>query len=400
MKTTINKVILIVFGVAVVGAVIYAFMPKPVSVDIACVEPGPMRVTVDEDGKTRIKERYVVSSPLAGRMLRIQLEPGDEVTAKESLVAVIEPSDPALLDARAHAEAAARVKAAEAAHEAAGPNLARAESLLEQAKRDHQKKREMFNKGAATQKELDDTVTLERVRTQDHKAAEFAKIIARFELQMARAALLRTDPESPGGNNDDRFDIYAPCGGRVLHVFQENAGVVSAGTPLLEFGDPLDLELVIDVLSADAVKIKPGAKVILEQWGGDESLNGTVQLIEPAAFTKVSALGVEEQRVNVIVDFLDAPEKRKALGDGYRVEARIVVWEQPDVLRVPTSALFRHGDDWAVFRVINGRAHLTTITVGRQTPLDAQVMDGLNGDDTVVLHPSDTIKDGVAVRRR
>ena len=247
--------------------------------------------------------------------------------------------------------------------------------------------------------------------------------IAEFELEQARAALLRTrpqadnggpsrpdnaDPANPNGdsgaatngNGGWTFTIYSPINGRVLRVLQESAAVVTAGTPLLELGDPADLEAEVDVLSRDAVRIHPGALVWLEHWGGDEPLRGRVRLVEPSGFTKISTLGVEEQRVNVIVDFVDPPEARAALGDGFRVEARIVVDEARDVLRVPTSALFRVGDKSAVFCVVDNVARQQPVTIGRQNGLVAEVVDGLDEGDRVIIHPSDQIEDDVAVRQR
>jgi HlyD family secretion protein len=241
---------------------------------------------------------------------------------------------------------------------------------------------------------------LYRTLEQDYQAAKFAEDVARFELEMARAALLRTRPTQNGPPDGRQFPIRSPITGTVLRVFQKSETVVAAGARLLELGDAEDLEAEIDVLSSDAVKIQPGMTAYLEQWGGNAPLMGHVRLVEPSAFTKVSALGVEEQRVNVIIDFVDPPQNRAALGDAFRVEARIVIWEQPDVLQVPTGALFRSGDAWAVFVADQDQAHLRTVELGHRNSQAAQVLSGLQVGDQVVLHPSDKVRDGFAVKKR
>lgn len=394
MKPLLKRSLQVFLILLVAGPIVYSLLPKPIQVEVGAVSRGPMRVTVDEDGKTRIKERYTVSSPLPGRLRRIQLHAGDQVEAGQTLVAVIEPTDPTLLDARARTEAHARVRAAQAAVNRAGAVVAYALAQLELAQSDLNSVQRLALTHAATPKELDDAVITQRVRQEELQAAKFTEDMGRFELQMAQAALAWTQP---GGDDASQFDIRAPCSGRVLRVFQESTAVVSAGTALLEIGDPTDLEVVVDVLSAQAVRIKPRAPVWLEQWGDGPALHGTVRVIEPSAFTKVSALGVEEQRVNVIIDLNDPPEKRIALGDGYRVEARIVTWEDPNVLQVPTSALFRHDKEWAVFRIVEGRALLQTVAIGHRTGQEAQVLDGLHQDDLVIAHPSDKVTNGWAV---
>ena len=252
-----------------------------------------------------------------------------------------------------------------------------------------------------------------RSATEEHKAARFGEEIAQFELELEQAALLRTQsfedspetgtPDSertPDAGVTGEFLIRAPISGRVLKLVQESATIASPGMELVELGDPLDLEVVVDVLSSDAVRIVPGAKALLDQWGGEEPLSATVRLIEPSGFTKYSALGVEEQRVNVVLDFENPPEDRRTLGDSFRVEARIVVWEEPDVLKVPTSSLFRDGRQWAVFNVDGDRAHLRTIEIGRQNGLEAQIISGLEQGDQIVTHPSDKVADGVKVFTR
>ena len=390
----------LIFGLLAAGLLAYSFWPRPIEVDVAQASRGSLRVTVDEDGKTRIKERYVVSAPLAGRLQRISLRAGDAVTAGKTLLAVIEPGDPSLLDERSRAEAEARVKAAEATRKQAVPKLERARVAHELSVRELRRVRQMAIGRETTYQELESAEHKERMAQEDMKAAQFAQQIADFELDLARAALTRTRPPSPGDADSWRFEVRAPVSGRVLRVFQESSAIVSPGKQLLEVGDPDDLEIEVDVLSSDAVKIAPGARVILEHWGGDKPLLGQVRLVEPSGFMKRSALGVEEQRVNVIIDFVDPPEKRRRLGDAYRVEARIVIWSADNVLKVPSGSLFRRGDDWSVFAIENGRAQLRRVGVGRSNALETEITSGLEEGAAVILHPGDKIQPGSPVLPR
>lgn len=398
MKLRWRRVLQVGLALVFVGVIVYSFMPKPVRVDMAVVEKGELQVTVDEDGKTRIKENYVVSAPLSGRLLRIELDAGDEVSAGRTLLAVIEPTDPALLDPRTRAETEARVKAAAAKLKQAGSNLEQTLAAMQHSESEVGRARQLFEKNIVSKQELEDKELLHRSRTEEYRAARFTEEIAEFELQQARAALLRTTSESPGDNW--HFRITAPIDGRVLRLLQESSTIVTPGTQLLELGDPQDLEVVIDVLSSDAVKIEPGNKVFLEQWGGSAPLVGAVRLVEPSAFTKISALGVEEQRVNVVIDLVDPPEKRSTLGDAFRVEARIVIWEGDGVVKVPTSALFRQDEEWAVFAVVGGHAQLRHVSIDHRNSLFAEVTNGLADGELVIAHPSDQVTDGVAVQKR
>ncbi len=428
------------------AGIVWSFLPQPVSVDVAVVSRGLLRVSVDEDGITRIRERYVVSAPLAGQLLRIALEPGDPIVRGKTLLATIKPRDPELLDPRAVAQAEAQVHAAQAAVQRSESALNQARLRQADAEGDFQRAKELAAGNAISTEQLEDVALAFESSNEQLREARHAEDIARFELAQAEAALLRSRPESdppdatlesvapPGrptrrgadddvatdarseqprnvprkGSNADLdnadepwdFTIRAPVDGRVLRVFQESAAVVSAGTPLLELGDPQDLEVVVDVLSQDAVKISAGDRVLLEHWGGDRILEGRVARVEPAAFKKISTLGVEEQRVNVIIDLVDPPAARQSLGDGFRVEAQIIVWERPQALVVPTSATFRVGDAWAVFRVRDRRAEQVLVRLGQENGLAAEVLDGLEEGDRVVVHPSDAVADNVAVTLR
>jgi HlyD family secretion protein len=422
MRTLVRRIALILFLIALAGAIVYGMWPAPVDADLAEVTRGSIRETVDQEGKTRIRERYIVSAPLAGRLSRIDLDNGDQVKAGETIIASIEPRDPELLDARARKQAEANVEAAESRVKRTAPLLEEAVANYEYSEAELKRVRQAKAQapGAVTQSEIENLEMMVRTRSALVRSARHAQDIAAFELNQARAALIRSTPQgeeqltepSPEGNGEAarapyperedswRFTIPAPINGRVLRVFQESATVVTPGTPLVEIGDPQDLEIEIDVLSRDAVKVTPGAPVILEQWGGDRPLNGEVRLVEPSGFTKISTLGVEEQRVNVIVDLVDPPHEREKLNDGFRVEARIVVAEADDVLKTPTSALFRVGGDWAVFRVEDGVARQQIVKLGLQNGLEAEVIEGLAEGDQVVTHPGDNITDGVRVKPR
>lgn len=422
MRNIGSKLFVLLVIAAVVAGLGYAFFPEPVEVDLTPVRRGDLRVTVDEDGKTRIREKYVVSAPLVGRLLRINMDPGDKVFAGKTLLATIQPRDPELLDARTIAQSAARVKAAEATLRRVEPLLKEAQDAQTFAEKELVRNRQAARGAAISQSELENYELLYRHASEELRSTKISEEIARFELQQAKAALLRSRPRPDddadsgnaietvdgeegevtlaNGNGGWNFTIISPITGRVLRVFQESAAVVTAGTPLLELGNPLDLEVEVDVLSRDAVDIHPDDLVLLEHWGGDKTLEGRVRLVEPQAFTKISTLGVEEQRVNVIIDLVDPPEDRKTLGDGFRVEARIVTDEAKNALIVPTSALFRVGDESALFVVKDGHVHQQLVKIGRQNGLQAEVVEGLNEGDLVVIHPSDQIEDGVAVRQR
>ena len=400
MKNLLSRLVLVMIALGVVAAIVFAFRPQPVAVDGEEVNRGPLEVTVDEDGRTRIRDRYVVSAPLTAQLQRIQLDAGDPVTAGETVVAVLEPVDPALLDARANLESEARVRRAEAALARMQPELDAAIARRDHAAGELDRVKTAFNRQGATQREVDAALLLDRTAREELEAARFAQEIARFELELAQAALIRTQPIAEGGAAPEYLVITSPVNGRVLRLMHESAAVVSPGSPLVELGDPADLEIVVDVLSTDAVQIQPGAAVYIERWGGEHALNGIVRLVEPQAFTKISALGVEEQRVNVIIDFSDPFEMWKALGDGYRIEARIVTWREESVLQVPAGALFRRGGQWSVFVVRDGKAALRSVTPGRRTSLEVQIVEGLEAGEVVIVHPGDTVSEGTSVVAR
>ncbi len=398
MRITGTRILMALLGLAIAAAIIAAFIPRAVPVEVQAVSLGPLAVDVQEDGRTRIIDRYIVSSPLRGQLQRITLKAGDPVQAGETILAALLPTDPALLDPRVLAENRARVGRAQTALLQAGPILERARAEYEYAAAELDRILTADTRNAVSPQDLEAARLAERVAAQRLDEARFTEQIAAYELELAQAALLSSTPDGQPAEDRPHFPILSPINGRVLRVLQESSMVIEAGTPLLEVGDPARLELVIDVLSRDAVRITPGDDVIIEHWGGPNPLQAQVRLVEPQAFTKVSALGVEEQRVNVIADFVNPYEQRRTLGDEYRVEASIIIWQEESALRVPTSALFRSGDDWAVFVVEDGKAKLRIIELGEQNDRAAQVLSGLAEGDRVILHPSESVRDGVRIR--
>ena len=394
-----RRIVTLIIAAAVVVAILYSFRTQPLEVDWSTVQRGSLEVTVNEDGRTRIREKYTVSTPLAGQLQRVVLKPGDPVTAGETLLATILPTNPDLLDPRGRSSAEARVKAAEASTRRAEANAGAAQAAMEAAKSLLDRRLRLRQSEATMDQAVEDAQMLSRMRSEELRSAGFSREIAKFELELAQAALIRTRPGDESTGNEWHLDVVAPIRGKILRVLQESAAVLPAGAPLMEIGDPTDLELEVDVLSTDAVKVTPGAKMMIEHWGGDQPLEGRVRLVEPGAFTKVSALGVEEQRVNVIGDLVSpVPEQ---FGDRFRFETRIVTWHGEDVLKVPMSALFRHDKDWAVFVIDAARiAHRRVLQIGHRNSDEAEVLDGLSEHDQVILFPSDRIADGILLQRK
>jgi HlyD family secretion protein len=384
------------FAAVIAGLLAVVLWPTAVQVDVAAVSKGPLVVTVDEEGVTRVRDRFVVSAPVSGRVLRIKLEPGDCVT-RGQVVARLRAEAPPLLDARTRSEAEAVVESARAALGRARAEEQRARATLAQARRDLARVGALVEDRVIAKQEFEIHQSNVHVAEETANAAEFAVRAATSELQRAEARLAPTRPEASGRV----VSVTAPVDGVVLKRVRESETVVPAGDPLIEIGDPGQLEIVADLLSTDAVRVKVGAGAFVEQWGGDTPLPARVRRIEPAGFMKISALGVEEQRVNVVLDFVDpSPAARAALGDGYRVEVRVVIWESSSAVKVPTSALFRHGGQWAVYVMDAARARRTVVELGRQTGQAAEVTAGLAEGTRVILHPGDTLVDGAHVRER
>jgi HlyD family secretion protein len=384
-----------VAGLGVVGLVFFvALRPEVIDVEAAEVTRGPMKVTIDEEGETRIRHKFVVSAPVTGRVQRIELEPGDAVVRGRTVVASIQAEASPLLDVRTREEAEAARASAQSALGRARAEEQRAMTTLDVARRELARERELDKGGLTTRQAVEARESDVRAAEEATKAASFAVAAASSDLQRADARL-RPERLDAGGRV---LTVVAPVDGVVLRRLRESASVVPAGEPLVEIGDPADLEIVADLLSTDAVQIRPGATVHLEQWGGGHALQAKVRRVEPSGFMKVSALGVEEQRVNVVMDFIDPKAAAAVLGDGYRTEVRIVTWDAADVVQVPISALFRHGESWAVFVIEGTVARRVDVTIDHRNSQTAEITKGLSVGTRVVVHPPDTLADGVKVR--
>ncbi|MGR8948322.1 MAG: efflux RND transporter periplasmic adaptor subunit [Gammaproteobacteria bacterium] len=397
---TRRSIFWLVIAAFIAAGMFIAFKPTSIPVDLATVETGPLVVSVGEEGETRIRDVYTVSAPITGRMLRIEAEVGEKVVAAQTLIAQIEPSDPAFLDLRSEEEARAAVKAAEASMNLAKAQLTEAESEFEFAAIEVERANKLSQAKVMSRREVDSA-------RRDYKSKQAvvntakARLVARqHELAQARAHLVSPADLQNSDRECDCVSVLAPVSGTILQILEENEGVVERGTPLVEIGDASDLEIVVDFLSSDAVKIQPGQRVIIDRWGGNGFLQGVVRKIEPFGFTKTSSLGIDEQRVNVIIDISSPHEQWQRLGHGYQVDVEVVLWEGVSVLKVPLTALFRHSADWAIFVNEHGVARLRTVEVGQRNGLAAEIKNGLSLGDEIILHPSNRINDGVRIEAR
>jgi HlyD family secretion protein len=382
---------------AVAALVAWGLVPAPVVVEVATVQRGPFEQTVDEQARSRIRDHYSVTAPLNGDVDRIQLREGDEVVAG-SIIARLHPALPALLDSRTELELRRRVEAARAAREAADARVARGQVALAQARLEAERSRQLAPSHLVPAAKLEtDELTL-LLSGQELESAKADAHVARHDIDIAVAALARVREAGRGGGNAE-WPLAAPVSGRVLRVQQKSSGTVSVGTPLIELGDPANLEVLIELLTTDAPQVAPGAPVRLDNWGGPAPLVGRVRRVEPWGYTKVSALGVEEQRVNVLVDIVSPRIEWESLGEGYRLDARIQVYRQQQVLAVPTGALFRSGEGWLVYVVgSDQRAHRQPLTIGHRNDRFAEVLAGLKEGDRIAVYPGDAVRDRVRVR--
>jgi len=402
-----RPVLMLSAAALVVAALVAAFWPRPMLVDIGTVRQGPIRVTIDEEGRTQVREPYVVSSPVAGELQRVTVDPGEKVVRNQTVVAQMRPANPSALDVRTREQALAAVTAAEAAL-----RVARADLNAALANRDFAEA-ELERVGKLIEREIASLVTLERAR-QAARVAEanvdtvHAAIAMReAELRNARAQLIGFDDQALAAALGDTvrdvpaIPLKAPIDGTILKIFHKSETTLPAGEAILQIGDvDSDLEVMAELLSSDAVQVAPGNPVIITNWGGGADLEGVVERIDPYGYTKFSALGVEEQRVETIIRFADPTADRDGLGHGYRVEVRIVVWSRENAVLVPSSALFRHQGAWSVFRVEDGQATLRTVEVGRDNGREAELLEGLEPGDRVVLFPSANLTDGQKVAQR
>jgi len=382
--------------VALVAGLVALVRPKPVDVDVAHVVRATLEQTVVSEGKARVRERYTVSAPVTGTLARIDLHEGDRVEPGTVLARLLPLASP-LLDPDARRSAEQHLASTLDASEQAQATVARAQIARDTAAHDLARTDALSKEGAIPTSQLDQASADARMREAELASATFARRVAEHEIAQARAALARF---TPGAGKSEVFEITSPVHGTVLHVLHKSEGVVAAGAALLEVGDPAALELVADVLSQDAVTVRPGMVARIVHWGGDGPLPAKVRRVEPAAYTKTSALGVDEQRVDVVLDLDGAPETWRALGDGFAVEVEITVWSGPDVPKVPTSALFREGGAWAVFGVVNGRAIVRPVVRGHTGPLETEIGSGLSAGDVVIIHPGAAIHAGQRVEFR
>jgi HlyD family secretion protein len=391
-----RRLVPILAAVVVIGFLVWAFMPRPVEVELAEVAPRMLEVAVEEEGEARIREVFTVSATISGRLERITLHAGDTVIEGETVVAAIGPASPVLLDSRSRAVAEATAAAAQAATELARAQLAQAEATLEFMTGEANRATALHQRGAISQRAYDSAI-LERKTAVAALSSAIANLTVREKELESALAVLRSDQN--GGEGRCCVDIVAPVSGRVLRVLTENEQVVQPGTPILEIGNPGNLEVAVDLLSRDAVRVREGADATVAGWGG-VSIAAKVERVEPSALTKVSALGIDEQRVTVILSLTAPPADWQSLGHGFRVIARIAIWRKDEVLTIPVGALFRDGSDWAAYVARDGRAVLQRITLGERNEDMAQVLDGLAVGDQVILHPSDQVTDNVAVASR
>jgi HlyD family secretion protein len=377
-------------------AAVFALRPRPVPVDVAAVIEGPLVVAIEESGVTRVKDRYSVSAPVTGRVSRLTLEVGDAVKEGDPL-AEIAPALSPLLDDRTRAEAEARLGAALSALDQTHAQVARATTARELAAQELSRTRQLAASGSLSAQALEQAEFAARMRGDELNSAQFSAKVASEEARIARVSLGRDgEHRAP----DRHVDVLSPIAGRVLRVQQKSAGVVQTGAPLVEVGDPGALEVVVDLLTTDAVHIGPGTEAVIDGWGGDSPLAGRVRRVEPSAFTRPSALGVDEQRVNVVLTITEPSAKWSALADGYRVEARFVLWQAPKVWKAPQGAVFRYRDHWAVYRVEGSVARLVPVSIGHRSDTEVEIKGGLAPGAELVVQPGDRVKDGVRVERR
>jgi HlyD family secretion protein len=391
-----SRIFVVAVAVALVGGVVHAVRPHPIDVDVAPVLRAPLDQTIVADGRARVRERYTVSAPVAGTLARIDLHEGDLVEPKMVLARLLPVPSP-LLDPRSRQIAEQRLASAIDSQRQAQATMARSQTAQEQAGRELARVGALVKLGSLPSAQLDQVDADARMRDAELASAHFSEEVAVHDIEQARAAVERL---APGVRPSEQFEVTSPVHGQVLHVLHKSEGVVEAGTALLEVGDPRALEIVDDVLSQDAVAVHAGMPARLLHWGKEQPLAAKVRRVEPSAFTKTSALGVDEQRVNVVLDLEGPPDTWRSLGDGFGSEVEITVWSKPDVLQIATSALFRRGSGWAALAVRDGRATTRAVEIGHRAPLQTEVVSGLDVGDLVIIHPGASVREGVRVAFR
>lgn len=379
------------------GGLLWSFWPHSINVEMVTVSYGPMRVEVSDEGRTRVREIYQVSAPVTGRLLRIEKHPGDDVVGGKTIVADLLPMSPSFLDLRSQNQAEAAIKSAEAAQKLAASELEGARAQLSFTRSDLERATKLAASGIISRADFERAQLARDSAISRNATAEAALKARQYDLENARALLIDPARISQAPGNRPSVKLVSPANGKILRVLHEDEAVVTAGTPILEVGDPRQLEILVPLVSEDAVKVHPGDVARITDWGGVGELAARVRRVEPSGFTKISALGVEEQRVNVLLDFTDQTSNLASIADGFRVIVNIVIWQRPRVLRLPATAMFRRGDGWAVFVVRGGRARLQPVQVGAVNDDFAELRAGAEEGEQVIIHPSDQVGDGTAV---
>jgi HlyD family secretion protein len=394
-----RKLFVIIVIAVVVLATVYGFFPKAADVDLVDVQRGPLQVTIEEEGRTRLKDRYVITAPTAGYLQRVRAKVGDTVKKGQNVL-VLEPLRSQALDSRSRAEAEANATAAEAALNAAMERETAAAADADYMEKRLERLKNLYAKGSIAKDQFDQIEAETKKARAGQRSAKAAVEISRSELVRAKA-LLQDFTADKKTANDRKVYVSTPVSGSIFRIYKESEGAVNIGEPLMEIGNSKNLEIRVEVLSSDAVKIKKGTVVLFKRWGGEGTLEGVVRVVEPSGFTKISSLGVEEQRVLVIADITSPMDMWRALGDGYRLEAHFVVWEGKDILQVPTSSLFRIGkEDWAVFVAEKGKARQRVVKIGQRNGLMAEIISGVREKEKVISHPDDTTSDGIRIKTK
>ncbi len=397
-----KSIIKLILGLGLVALLVFAFIPERIKVDFVTVTKGDLLITMEGEGKTRIHDIYVVSTPIDGRITRIESEPGDRVTAGITIIANMHPANPQFLDKRSEIQAKADVDGAQAALALAASKVKQTKAQLDFDLSDYRRTEELFNKHSISQAGLERAELRLKTLRAELETAKSNQQVMISRLEAAKARLLQPDVADLAASGEEHCQIciHSPVDGRVLRILHKSESIVPVGTPLVEIGNPEELEVNIEMLSTNAVKVKVGDEALIKRWGGGGDINAIVRLIEPSGFTKISALGVEEQRVNVILNFTDPIEKWKTLGDAFRVEAAIIISRADNVLKIPLSALFRQNEIWSVFKVIDGTVILQEVEVGQRNDRFAEITEGLVEGEQIITHPGNAIEDGVRVEKR
>jgi len=392
-----------VIGISVIGLLIFSFLPEPIKVDIINVKKGDLLVTLEGEGKTRIHDIYVVSTPIDGRITRIESEAGDLVTAGKTVIANMYPANPQFLDKRSEIQAKADVSGAKAALALSNARVKQARAQLDFELSEFKRIKELFDKHSISQSGIERAELRIKTLRAELETAQSNHKVMMSRLDVAKARLLKPEETTDASKEDNlhcQVCIHSPVDGMVLRILHKSESIVPVGTPLVEIGNPADLEINIEMLSTNAVNVKVGDEALIKRWGGNEDIKARVRVIEPSGFTKISALGVEEQRVNVILSFTDPIEKWQALGDAFRVEAAIITARVDSIIKIPLSALFRQNEIWSVFKVINGKVVLQAVEVGHKNDRFAEIKSGLDLDEQIIIHPGNNIEEGISVVKR